>query len=383
MLKTQSPLRVTALSLALIGALSTTGCSSVSNVLAGDKVDYRSSGVKTVNLDVPPDLTQLSGQSRYGQQAQPSTVSASSMAIPDRSGGVDASATVAAPQTGLVKLERSGQNRWLSVALPPEKVWEQVKSFWLESGFELPMEQANAGLMETNWSENRAKLPQSGVRKLLGGILDSLYDTGERDQFRTRIERTAQGSEIYITHRGTQEVYEDARKDQTKWVPRPADTSLEAEMLSRLMLKLGAPKDTAAAAKASVAAGTAAPAAPARVRLEADGVSLAADDDFATVWRRVGLALDRGGFTIEDRDRSQGTYEIRLAPSNDPAASKPGFFSRLFGSSDVNADGLKRYRVQVSAKGINSAIKVLNTKGQAETSDAGRRITKQLLDELS
>lgn len=383
MLKTQSPLRLTALSLALIGALSTTGCSSVSNVLAGDKVDYRSSGVKTVNLDVPPDLTQLSGQSRYGQQTQPSTVSATSMAIPERTTGVDAGTTVAMPQSGLVKLERSGQNRWLSVALPPEKVWEQVKSFWLESGFELPVEQASTGLMETNWSENRAKLPQSGVRKLLGGILDSLYDTGERDQFRTRIERTAQGSEIYITHRGTQEIYEDSRKDQTKWVARPADTSLEAEMLSRLMLKLGSPKDTAAAAKASVAAGTAAPTAPARIRLEADGVSLAADDDFDTVWRRVGLALDRGGFTIEDRDRSQGTYEIRLAPSNDPNASKPGFLSRLFGSSDGNADGLKRYRVQVSAKGINSTIKVLNTKGEAETSDTGRRITKQLLDELS
>lgn len=384
MLKTQSPLRLTALSLALIGALSATGCSSVSNVLSGDKVDYRSSGVKTVNLDVPPDLTQLSGQSRYGQQAtQPSTVSASSMTIPERSPGVDAGTTVAMPQSGLVKLERSGQNRWLSVALPPEKVWEQVKSFWLESGFELPVEQASTGLMETNWSENRAKLPQSGVRKLLGGLLDSLYDTGERDQFRTRIERTAQGSEIYITHRGTQEVYEDSRKDQTKWVARPADTSLEAEMLSRLMLKLGAPKDTAATAKADVASGAPAPVAPARVRLEADGVSLAADDDFDTVWRRVGLALDRGGFTIEDRDRSQGTYDIRLAPGTDPNASKPGFFSRLFGSSDTNADGLKRYRVQVTAKGINSAIKVLNTKGQAETSDTGRRITKQLLDELS
>ena len=379
MLKTQSPFRLTALSLALIGALSTTGCSSVSNVLAGDKVDYRSSGVKTVNLDVPPDLTQLAGQSRYGMQAQPSTVSASSMVTPDRSPGMDG--TVSATQSGAVKLERSGQNRWLSVALPPETVFEQVKSFWLELGFELPLDQASAGIMETNWSENRAKLPQTGVRKLLGGILDTLYDTGERDQFRTRIERTAQGSEVYITHRGTQEVYEDSRKDQTKWVSRPTDTNLEAEMLSRLMVKLGAPKDAAKAVKTD-AANPAMLTAPARVRLEANGVSLAADDDFDTVWRRVGLALDRGGFTIEDRDRSQGTYEIRLAPT-DPNAGKPGFFARWFGSSDSSSDGLKRYRVQVTAKGINSSVKVLNTKGEAENSDAGRRITKQLLDELS
>lgn len=379
MLKTSSPFRLTALSLALLGALSTTGCSSVNNVLAGDKVDYRTTGAKTVNLDVPPDLTQLSGQSRYGQ-TQPSTVSASSLAVPDRTAAADTS-TVAAPQAGLVKLERSGQNRWLSVALPPEKVWEQVKAFWLELGFELPVDQAGAGILETNWSENRAKLPQTGVRKLLGGIIDTLYDTGERDQFRTRIERTAQGSEIYITHRGTQEVYEDSRKDQTKWVARPSDTGLEAEMLSRLMLKLGAPKDVATAAKSDAAnPNTSLP--PARVRLQADGVSLAADDDFDTVWRRVGLALDRGGFTIEDRDRSQGTYEIRVAPA-DPNASKPGLFARWFGSSSDNNDGLKRYRVQISAQGSNSTVKVLNTKGEVESSDAGRRITKQLLDELS
>ncbi|RZI84459.1 MAG: outer membrane protein assembly factor BamC [Rubrivivax sp.] len=369
------------MSLALIGALTASGCSSVNNVLSGDKVDYRSSGVKTVNLDVPPDLTQLAGQSRYGQ-GQSSTVSASSMA-PAQVNADQPTSTVAAPQAGVVKLERSGQSRWLSVALPPEKIWEQVKSFWLEAGFELPVEQAQAGILETNWSENRAKLPQSGVRKLLGSVLDGLYDTGERDQFRTRIERTAQGSEIYITHRGVMEVYEDNRKEQTRWVGRPADITLEAEMLSRLMLKLGATKEAAAEVKSAAATpAPAVPAASARVRLETDGISLAADDDFDTMWRRVGLALDRGGFTIEDRDRSQGTYEIRLAPSNDPTASKPGFFARLFGASDANPDGLTRYRVQVTAKGRNSAIKVLNAKGQPESSDTGRRITKQLLEEL-
>jgi len=382
MLQKQSPFRLTALSLALIGALAASGCSSVGSMLTNDKVDYRTSGVKTVNLDVPPDLTQLAGQSRYAQ-GQASTVSASSMAPAPVPGNATDTSVIAAPQAGLVKLERSGQNRWLSVAMPPEKVWDQVKTFWLEAGFELPIEQAGAGLLETNWSENRAKLPQTGVRKLLGGILDTLYDTGERDQFRTRIERTAQGCEIYITHRGMQEVYEDGRKEQTKWVGRPADPTLEAEMLSRLMLKLGASKEVAATAKAE-AASPAAPVAAARVNLQADGVSLTADDDFDTVWRRVGLALDRGGFTIEDRDRSQGLYEIRLAPGADPSASKPGFFSRLFGSSDSSsADGLARYRVQVVGKGSNSTIKVLNSKGQAETSDAGRRITKQLLDELS
>ncbi|MDE2400486.1 MAG: outer membrane protein assembly factor BamC [Burkholderiales bacterium] len=386
MLKTPSHFRPTALSLALVCVLTASGCSSISNTLAGDKVDYRNSGVQSVNLAVPPDLTQLSGQSRYAQ-GQPSTVNATSMTAPLAADSTPNASTtaVASSQAGLVKLERNGQNRWLSVALPPEKIWEQVKAFWLEAGFELTVDQPATGLLETNWSENRAKLPQTGLRKVLGGLIDSLYDTGERDQYRTRIERTAQGSEIYISHHGVMEVYENDRKDQTKWVGRPADTALESEMLSRLMLKLGAPKDAAAAAKAETAASaasSASTAAPARAHLLPDGVSLSADDDFETVWRRVGLALDRSGYTIEDRDRTQGTYEIRLARGNDPTASKPGFFARLFGASDAASEGLARYRVQIIGAGNKSTIKVLNTKGQAESSDTSRRITKQLLDDL-
>ncbi|MES2090841.1 MAG: outer membrane protein assembly factor BamC [Pseudomonadota bacterium] len=385
MLKTPLSFRLTTLSLALAGALATTGCSSVGGLLGGDKVDYRSGGVKTVNLDVPPDLTQLSGQARYAQ-GQSSTVSASSMAPANNNAAIDTNKPTASAQAGAVKLERNGQIRWLSVAMPPEKTWEQVKAFWLEAGFELAVEQADTGIMETTWSENRAKLPQSGVRKLLGSVLDSLYDTGERDQYRTRIERTTKGCEIYISHRGVQEVYEnEQRKEQTKWVGRPSDPTLEAEMLSRLMIKLGAPKDAVAAVKAeaTVKGAAAIAAAPARARLLPDGISLTTDDDVDSAWRRVGLALDRSGFTIEDRDRSQGTYEIRLAPGNMPGASKPGFFAKLFGASETSADGLARYRVQITGKGNNSAIKVLNAKGQPESSDAARSVAKQLLDELS
>ena len=383
MLKTPISIRLTTLSLALAGALASTGCSSVGDVLSGDKVDYRTGGVKTVNLAVPPDLSQLSGQARY-TPGQSSTVSANSMS-PSNNAATGAKATATEP-SGAIKLERNGQTRWLSVAMPPEKTWEQVKAFWLEAGFELAVDQPDTGIMETTWSENRAKLPQTGVRKLLGSVLDSLYDTGERDQYRTRIERTAKGSEIYISHRGVQEVYEnEQRKEQTKWVGRPSDPTLEAEMLSRLMLKLGAPKDAAAAVKSDASTGSAAAvAAPARARLLPDGISLSTVDDQETTWRRVGLALDRSGFTIEDRDRSQGIYEIRLVlAGNTPGASKPGFFAKLFGASEASADGLARYRIQVTAAGNSSAIRVLDAKGQAESSDAARSVAKQLLDELS
>jgi outer membrane protein assembly factor BamC len=210
-------------------------------------------------------------------------------------------------------------------------------------------------------------------------VFDALYDTGERDMYRTRIERTAKGSEIYISHRGLSEEYEDTKKERTAWRGRPSDPTLEAEMLSRLMAKLGAPKDAVAAVKndkAPVAAPTSTLA-----RLNADGLSMTVDADFDTAWRRVGLALDRSGFTVENRDRKQGAYEVRLS-DNDPDASKPGFFARLFGAKATSVDGLSRYRVVVQNKGKSSVVSVTDDKGQATPTSTAKRIAKQLLDEL-
>jgi len=370
------------LSAALASTLVTSGCSSISDTLAGDKVDYRTTGTQSVRLDVPPDLSQLPGQTRFGQ-APAAVVSASNLqrTTTDKP---DASVSGVAPTKGTgVTLERQGQMRWLAVNLPPEQIWGQVRTFWADMGFELTTDQPDVGLMETNWSENRAKVPQDGaVRKALGRVFDLLYDTGERDQYRTRIERTATGSEVYISHKGLIEEYEDAKKDRTTWRVRPSDSGLEAEMLSRLMLKLGAPKEAAAAAKADKPAAAATVAAASQARLNADGLSLTVDADYDTAWRRVGLALDRSGFTVENRDRKQGSFEVRLSDS-DPDASKPGFFARLFGAKAENQDGLSRYRVLVQGQGKNSLVSVLKDNGQPTTSSTAKRIAKQLLDELS
>ena len=95
--------------------------------------------------------------------------------------------------------------------------------------------------METDWAENRAMIPSGPIRNLLGKIIDSAYSTGERDKFRTRLERgSAPGTtEIYISHRGMVEVYTSKDESSTVWQPRPPDPELEAEFLGRLMLRFG------------------------------------------------------------------------------------------------------------------------------------------------
>ncbi|WP_290904110.1 outer membrane protein assembly factor BamC [Aquabacterium sp.] len=370
---------VLTLGAALASAMLATGCSSVSSALSGDKIDYRSSGAQSVRLDVPPDLSQLPGQQRYNQ-ATPAIVSASSLSRQAPQADAAAPVAIAPAERGGIKLERQGQTRWLVVNQPPEAIYSQVRGFWSDVGFELTVDRPEAGVMETNFSENRAKLPEDGVRNLLGRVYDMLYDTGLRDSFRTRIERTATGSEIYISHRGMSEEFVDStRKDQTTWRIRPSDPGLEAEMLARLMVKLGAPKEAAAAVREQAAIPV--PAAPASaVKLGADGTTMVLQAEGDLAWRRVGLALDRSGFTVENRDRKSGSYEVRISV-DDPEAAKPGFFGRLIGRSE--AETLARYKVRVQPQGGATLVSVLTDNGAAANSPTGKRIAKRLAEELN
>ncbi|MEO7152156.1 MAG: outer membrane protein assembly factor BamC, partial [Burkholderiaceae bacterium] len=265
--------------LALVLALGLTACSTVENFMAGDKIDYRSTGTKTNGLEVPPDLTQLARDTRYGQQG--GSVSASTFQAPLPPGSVPAVQTIAPQTLGDVRIERAGNQRWLATSMTPEQLWPQLQSFWADRGFKLLVNQADAGVMETEWAENRAKLPQDLIRATVGRVFDSLYSTGERDKFRTRVERTPTGTEVYITHRGMVEVYSDQLKEQTVWQPRPADPQLEAEFLSRLMVKLGAKEEVAKVAVASTASSTAA---RARAMTTGPAAALTVDDSFERAW---------------------------------------------------------------------------------------------------
>jgi outer membrane protein assembly factor BamC len=348
-------------------ALALTACT----VLESDKIDYKSAG-KAPSLDIPPDLTQLSRDNRYAIPGAP--VSASSFMV----GQVTQSVPTAAASMGDVRIERAGNQRWLVVNRPADQLWAPVHDFWQENGFLLTLDQANLGIMETDWAENRAKIPQDFIRNALGKLLDSLYSTGERDKFRTRLERnTAGGTDIFISHRGMIEVFSNTQKDQnqTMWQPRPADPELEAEFLRRLMVKLGVSQEQS---KALVAAGSVKTIS--RVATENGQPVVQIDEGFDRAWRRVGLSLDRTGFTVEDRDRSQGTYFVRYVAPN-PDKAEPGFFTKLFSSKPKDSGPLK-YRIAVRSQGEMTTISVLNANGTPETSETAQRIVKVLADDL-
>jgi outer membrane protein assembly factor BamC len=353
--------------LALLGLTLTLGACTV---LEGDKVDYKSAG-KAPSLEVPPDLTQLSRETRYVVPG--SAVTASSFQIGQTSSQTTPTAT---SSLGDVRIERAGTQRWLVISRPADALWEPVKDFWLENGFLLVMEQANLGIMETDWAENRAKIPQDIIRSTIGKVFDSLYSTGERDKFRTRLERNASGgTEIFISHRGMIEVYNSTAKDQTVWQPRAADPELEAEFLRRLMVKLGVSQEQS---KALIAAGTVTQSA--RIDTVNGQPVVRLDDNFDRAWRRVGLALDRTNFTVEDRDRSKGAYFVRyVAPSADKA--EPGFFGKLFGSSAKDS-APQTFKVSVVSQDNASLVSVQNADGSPAAAADAQRIVKVLAEDL-
>jgi len=359
----------------LLASLTLSGCTTVSDALSGDKVDYKSGATtKAPSLAIPPDLSQLTRDSRYVVPGMAVSANAYKVAQPS------AATSTAANTIGDVRIERAGSQRWLVVNRPADKLWEPVRDFWKESGFQLPVEQVELGIMETDFAENRAKLPQDFIRNSIGKLFDSLYSTGERDKFRTRLERTVNGgTEIFISHRGMVEVvsttFNPGGTNPTIWQSSPANPELEAEFLRRLMVKLGVTQEQS---KALVASGVARQTS----RISAvNGIPvLQVDESFERAWRRVGLALDRTGFTVEDRDRAQGLYFVRYVALN-ADAKDAGFFSKLFSSSSAGSTPLK-YRIALRSKDDSTTVSVLNADGKPETSVNAERIVKVLADDL-
>jgi outer membrane protein assembly factor BamC len=358
----------------LMSSLVLSGCSTINDTLIGEKIDYKSGAQKGPSLDVPPDLSQLTRDNRYAVPGVAVTANTFQSDRASRAGQVG----IAAGSVGDVRIERSGNQRWLVVNRPADKLWEPVREFWKTSGFQLSIDQQDLGIIETDFAENRAKLPQDFIRNTLGRVLENLYSTGERDKFRTRLERTASGgTEIFISHRGMIEVVTATSSSSTStvWQARPADPELEAEFLRRLMVQLGVSPDQSKALIAVDAARQ-----TSRIETVNNQQVLLVDDGFDRAWRRVGLGLDRTGFTVEDRDRSKGLYFVRyVAPLSDNKSS--GFFGNLFSSKSATPSPLK-YQIVLTAKGDMTSVTVLNAEGKPDTTGNAQRIFKVLADDL-
>jgi outer membrane protein assembly factor BamC len=397
------------------------GCTVYGDWFGGDKSNYQSGARRTQALDVPPDLTQLQKDSRY--QPQGGVITASDLnkngapqaaSAPAQGPAASSPSVVALNSVGDLRIEHSGDQRWLATKLTPEQAWSKVKDFWLAKGFTLTVDDPQTGILQTDWLEDRTRLPGGVVHDTVAKVFAGMFDSGMRDRYRTRLERGQDGgTEIFITHFGAMEEVMGFQKSEVQWVPRPSDPGLEAQMLNQLMLALGGlpqPVNYAAAGAASAPDASASAAAegptnaaalasaaalppingtnaggPPRARIVPDqpGATMQVDDNFDRTWRRVGLALDHGGFTVEDRDRAQGLYFVRFVDAKEASKDEPGILSKIegwFGHTGPNPVG--KYRISIKGNGNVSTVTVLNDQGQPDKSDNPQRMVSLLVDEL-
>jgi len=297
------------------------------------------------------------------------------------------------PDLKKVHVERAGDKRWLVVEASPAQVWPQVRDFWLAQGFLIQVEDPSIGIMETNWAEQRAAIKGGLIQGLFERMSNAFYGVATRDKFRTRLERgeNKQQTEIYISHRGAEEVAVSQKgntpidtEEARVWQPRPADPELEAEMLSRMLVFFGVEENTARQRIAQSRKH------PSRVKLEHDdgGVGiLSLKESFSRAWRRTGLALDRVGFTVEDRDRSRGLYFVRYVDP-DRKKKEKSFLSKLaFWSTPNETRNTENDAYLISLIGgrdgkQNTQVVVLDKKGQRDGSATADRILSLLEEQL-
>ncbi len=362
---------------------------------------FKSSDYKTAQpraaqpLEVPPELTSPTMDDRYSipdPRAQ-TTYSAYSQRPATAGTPAVSAAPGVLPRFENVKLERHQDQRWLVVKGEPEKVWPVVREFWIDGGYRLLRESPEVGLMETDWYEDRSKIPQDLVRRTIGRVLDGLWEYPRRDKFRTRLEKGIEPgtTEIFVSNRNVEEVLMNTTAARTIWQSQPADRELEAEMLSRIMVKLGGgdTKVTTASAplpgRRGVAPAAPSPNEPRNAVLDTSGLTV--NDSFDRAWRRVGLALDRVGFTVEDRDRSKGLFYVRyIDPEADRQNTKTdeGWIDKLkFWKSTPKVSSQPQYRIYVADAGASmSQVQVQDVKGGTEASSTGKRILTLLYDQL-
>jgi outer membrane protein assembly factor BamC len=369
-----------------LAALLLVGACSTDSVSQGGKADYKTA-TTLPPLDVPPDLSAPSRDGRYQLPEGAKSATTLSGYQAGRAAQVAPGSSSLLPAQQGMRVERDGSQRWLVVNDPPEKLWPLLREFWQENGFLLRQEQAEVGIMETDWAENRATIAESWLTRTMGGLLRSAHGSAERDKYRTRLERTPTGgTEVYISHRGMMQVNSKAEgfdgSETLGWQARPPDPELEVEFLRRLMVRLGTPSE-----KAQALLATAQPPQRAVLKKGLDGNELLeVFEPFDRAWRRVGLALDRVGFTVEDRDRQKGVYFVRYAdPEAEMArksAEKSMFSWLMFWRDDDPKVKAEQYRVAVVGETDNSRVQVLDKNGAAESSVTSRRILTLLHEQL-
>ncbi|MBB5401452.1 MULTISPECIES: outer membrane protein assembly factor BamC [Paraburkholderia] len=379
------------------------------------KIDYRSdSRSKQVSLAVPPNMIDETADQRSLPPQGGETSLSTLKQVQAQAPAGDAVAVV--PPVQGIHIQRDGTESWLVIDnKTPDQAWPQIRRFWQEQGFLLVVDQRDKGVMETDWNETHAQINDGFIRNTLSKAMGNSYVSSERNKFRTRLEAAPKGGTyVFVSQKGMREAITGTNNESTQWQPKPNDPALEQEYLKRLMASLAraesgaggtqnaelspagaqiAPNAATAGAKSATAAVVAQNVALAaqpstpdvdsanNTSAQLSSTELTLGEPYDRAWLRVGLALDRSNFTVDDRDVSRGLYFVRYVDPKDMSSAEQGFWSQVFhGRKEKVA---KEYRVNVRAVTPNQTrVAVVDDKGQVDESSQAKQIMSLMAYQL-
>ena len=340
------------------------------------KPDYKAVYTTTIqendDLEIPPGMDAPQIGSDLLPELQKSIKSAST--YQESLKGVPKSSSFTRDYQGM-NFVREGSLFWLEVDAPGNEVWADLRNFFIRLGFEISIEQPEIGYMQTNWLLNKEDVPTN----FLSSLLDKLFSSSEKmDRYRLRLEWDAEKkrSRVFVSHQGLREIIEGVDDNisvvQTKWVPRASESELEVELLMRFMafrgLNVEDAKETVAGVKSKKVA---------EVKTADNKSSLMINEPFARGWRHVGIAMDRLGYKVDDKNRSAGVYYVTL-PETFVIPKQNSLLGKILGNNFETPKHLK-YLIILQDNGESTQVTI---KANGEVKDDISRVETKILNDL-
>ena len=311
--------------------LTLTGCAGMSdyvkNVISdprNEKLVYKtdedySSG--QIDLIIPPNLS------------QPNTIDA--LSLPEVIDNDSSKLFTIDTKLEGIKLFKQGQDMFLSVQTEDKiLLWERIKSFWLEEGFQILSEDLTISSMRTNYLENLSEVQLGVIQRYVGRYVPLLVSPETRDSYKTRIVKKENGFDVVISHYG-KEFMSDG-DTEFKWQNRPRDKEFQNEMISRMYIYLGGDE---AKNSGYIVARTTGIRKTVSIYTDEKGLqTLFVPDIYERVFPSVVSSLDILGVKIIEKDQTSGLIKVSL---DDKEKEAKGFLSSLFGSDSSEVMNIK------------------------------------------
>jgi len=329
------------------------------------------------NLEIPPDLTEPD----TGEDLKVPKPSEEAL---QRFRDNNKLETVITPKFDGVRTVSYAGNSWIEIDNDVDHVWPRLVEFWETEGIPLAQVRPLLGFMETRWIE-----PLSSEDE---GFFDSMLQESnpdQRDKFRVRVERFDHDTKtrLYVAHTRIERRFKSDDEDEYIWVTLPGDVEAEREIISRMAIFAGLPRE-----KTEVLLENYRPYSSLVETESSNATTLTMKGSMGFVWRRAMRALDRMDMQEIKEKQNISTIVFVVAKPTEKTRKLEGdelarssWLMQLFEEANQSASSMP-YQLEFTAQGDHIQIEVKDA-GNSQTVDedgavSGTAVVEQLRDAL-